>query len=54
MVSLQVDEMMISGVDGSHDSNARALYSRRIVTQNRVPLLLNGLFLAEFSRQDEA
>jgi hypothetical protein len=39
---------------GSQTDNARSLVGR-ILTQNRYPLLLNGLFLAEFSpKRDSA
>jgi len=39
---------------GRQSDNARALGSRRILTQNRNPLLLNAFLVAEFYARDEA
>jgi hypothetical protein len=45
--------LWLSGAEwGSHIDNARSLdWIGRILTQNRYPLLLNGLLLAEFPQK---
>jgi hypothetical protein len=49
------DEMAIRRMrTGWHDDDARALRSRRILTQNRYPLLLKAHSIAEFYERYEA